>query len=315
MSILVLASYVHAHCLNVERLPISGESLQATGLLEEHGGKGLNVGVAAHRLDAKVALLLPIGKDSVADKVTEFLKAEGLDSHWLLQTGPQSGFGVGFIDPNGDNFLAVYPGANALLTEQHVENTLTTLPHLNLIYAQFEIPDAPIVAAFKTGRQRGGVRTMLNPSPWRQPDPELLNLTDILVINETEAALLFGLRDSKLPVAQWLKGLSGWAESIAWSGELLVVTLGEQGCVALTDNQVLHQAAWQISALDATGAGDAFSAGLAAAILQKLSVSDALLSASACGAWVTARHGVLHSLPTLAEIDRFMKTNPIPKAR
>ncbi|AMK75328.1 MULTISPECIES: ribokinase [Methylomonas] len=313
MPILVLASYVHAHCLNVERLPTSGESLQANGLLEEHGGKGLNVGVAAHRLGAEVALLLPLGHDVVADEVSELLEHEGLDSRWFLKTGPQSGFGVGFIGPNGENFLAVYPGANALLNKEHVEIALAALPDLNLIYAQFEIPEVPIRAAFEIARQRG-IRTMLNPSPWRQPDSDLLKLTDILVLNETEAALLFGLSTNEISLEQCLHSLPNWAEQIAWPGELLLVTQGEEGCVALTKDKVIHQPAWPVAAFDATGAGDAFSAGLATALLNNLSLVNALSRACACGAWVAAHQGVLKCLPTQIEIDSFIETKPKPTA-
>ncbi|WP_446810459.1 PfkB family carbohydrate kinase [Methylomonas sp. 2BW1-5-20] len=312
MPILVLASYIRAHCLNVERLPVSGESLQAGGLITEHGGKGLNVGVAAHRLGADVAMLLPLGED--ADEAIELLLNEGLDNRLTLKLGPQSGFGVGFIGPDGENFLAVYPGANALLNSEHVEKSLAALPRLELIYAQFEIPESPVRTAFDIARRRGGIRTMLNPSPWHRPDPELLALTDILVVNETEAALLFGVSDSEIRRDQCLNGLSVWARQIAWSGELLVVTLGEHGCVALTGDTILHQPAWPVAAADATGAGDAFSAGLASALLQQLSVPEALRKACACGAWVAAHHGVLRSLPTQIEIDRFIETNPIPKA-
>ncbi|MBD9357243.1 ribokinase [Methylomonas albis] len=313
MSILVLASYVHAHCLHVQRLPCSGESVQATGILEEHGGKGLNVGLAAHKQGAKVAMLLPLGMDAVADSVITLLRNEGLDDRWLLRTGPQSGFGVGFIGPNGENFLAVYPGANALLNKEHVEQALAALPDLNLIYAQFEIPEAPIRRAFEIARQRG-IRTMLNPSPWHQPDHGLLKLTDILVVNETEAAALLGRNDNKISVEHWLNSLSTWSEHIAWSGELLVVTLGEAGCVALTKSLVLHQPAWPVATLDATGAGDAFSAGLATALLNNLSLTEALRLACASGAWVAKHHGVLGCLPTQAEIDHFMKTSPTPKS-
>ncbi|OAI09482.1 hypothetical protein A1353_04010 [Methylomonas methanica] len=311
MPILVLASYVHAHCLHVEHLPYSGESVQATGMIEEHGGKGLNVGLAAHKQGAEVAMLLPLGMDAVADSVITLLKNEGLDDRWLLRTGPQSGFGVGFIGPNGENFLAVYPGANALLNKEHVEQTLAALPDLNLIYAQFEIPEAPIRRAFEIARQRG-IRTMLNPSPWRQPDPGLLTLSDILVVNETEAASLFGLSHKEISLERWLHNLSNWAEQIAWSGELLVVTLGEAGCLALTKDEILHQPAWPVAALDATGAGDAFSAGLAAALLNNLSLTEALSRACACGAWVAKHHGVLGCLPSQAEIDSFIDTNPRP---
>ncbi|OAI14893.1 MULTISPECIES: ribokinase [Methylomonas] len=311
MSILVLGSYVQAHCLNVEHLPAPGESLAAESLLSEHGGKGFNVGVGLHRLGAEVSLLLPLGRDAAADSASRCLMAEGMNVDWLLRIGDQSGFGVGFIGPSGENFLAVYPGANALLDAGHVRQAIVALPGLALMYAQFEIQDAPIRAGFEIARQRG-MATMLNPSPWRALDPEILALTDILVLNQTEAAHLFNLNNDGIEPAQCLLELATRAKRIGWSGKLLIVTLGDQGCVALSDGRVCRQAAWPIVAADTTGAGDAFNAGLAIGWLETHRAEDALLKASACGAWVAARPGVLKSLPTGAQIERFIATNPIP---
>lgn len=314
MSILVLGSYVQAHCLSVAHLPAPGESLTAEGLLSEHGGKGFNVGVGLHRLGAEVSLLLPLGRDAAADAAKHCLTAEGMSSDWFLPLGDRSGFGVGFIGPGGENFLAVYPGANALLNAGHVGQAMAALPALSLVYAQFEIPDPPIRAAFEIARRRGGVKTLLNPSPWRTPDHQILALTDMLVLNETEAANLFNLNTDRIEPAHCLAHLATWATQIGWSGELLIVTLGDRGCVALSAAGVFHQAAWPVLALDTTGAGDAFSAGLAKSWLDTDCVEEALRKASACGAWVAARNGVLRSLPTGSEIDRFIATNPIPKS-
>ncbi|MDD5114453.1 MAG: carbohydrate kinase family protein, partial [Methylobacter sp.] len=100
----------------------------------------------------------------------------------------------------------------------------------------------------------------------------------------------------------------------SWQGELLVVTLGEQGCVALIADVVIHQPAWPIIAIDATGAGDAFSAGLASAFLQRLDLDEALRLACACGAWVAGKQGVLQALPTRAEISEFMQAQVGPPA-
>ncbi len=313
MSILVLASYVHAHCLQVDRLPMRGESLHSDKLWSEHGGKGLNVALGVHRLGVKVDALLPLGADGAAVSVRRLLQDEKLDSRWALQIGAQSGYGVGFVAPNGENFLAVYPGANALLTAEHVEPALAELTRADWVYAQFEIPDAPILAAFRKARERAS-RTLLNPSPWRLPDPELLALTDILLVNETEAALLFGQAKSPdLTPNQWLNSLPGWARQCGWRGELLIVTLGGLGCVALTPETVIYQPAWRINRIDGTGAGDAFSAGLVAAFMRGLTASEALKLACACGAWVAAKQGILQHLPTWTEVSSFMQSQTIPK--
>lgn len=312
MRIFVLGSYVNANCLSVNNLPVAGESLSAQALWIEHGGKGLNLAVGIHRLGINVELLLAVGRDNAADGLLEFLKTEGVDTRWVIRTSEQSGFGVGFIASGGENFLAVYPGANALLNASHVAQSAAAIAAADLVCAQFEISEAPILAAFSHARKLG-IRTLLNPSPWHLPAEELLALTDILVVNETEAALLLGLSaGGKFSPDYWLSGLPVWTEHCAWQGELLIVTLGRQGCVALKHGKVLYQPAWKIASTDETGAGDAFTAGLAMALVSGDSLPTALKSANACGAWVAAHRGVLQALPTLSEITRFIKTKHIP---
>ncbi|WML89469.1 ribokinase [Thiothrix lacustris] len=303
MKVLVLGSYVSANCLCVERLPLAGESLAAQALWVEHGGKGLNLAVGLHRLGLDVEVLLAIGNDAAGDALLDFLRAEGLDTRWVIKAGERSGLGIGLIAADGSNVIVVYPGANALLDKTHVQTALGTLESTQLVCAQFEIPDAPILEAFRHARSCG-INTLLNPSPWRVPSPSLLNLTDILVVNETEAAALFYLETSRTPsVEQWLVILP----TLEWQGELLVVTLAERGCVALQSGQpATHQPAWVIAPTDPTGTGDAFTAGLAQAWVSGLALVDALQFANACGAIVAARQAVLPALPTTHQVDTFM---------
>lgn len=303
MSIFILGSYVYANCLTVQRLPLTGESIAATGLLVEHGGKGLNLAAAIHRLGVDVEVLIGIGADTAADSLKQWMQEQGLNTRWLIRTGIRSGYGVGFIAADGSNFLAVYPGANALLTSAHVNDAYPALASASLVCAQFEIADEPILAAFRHA-SRLNIPTLLNPSPWRELNRELLTLTDILVVNETEAALLFALPGNQINSPEyWLSFLQGYQ----WAGELLVITLAAQGCVAWYQGVSLYQPAWIVDTVDATGAGDAFSAGLAVALGQGKPVQEALKVACACGAWVAARRGVLQALPDAAQISGFMQ--------
>jgi ribokinase len=310
MSVLVLGSYVQATCLRVGRLPRPGESLAASALEMEHGGKGLNLAIAMHRLGLSVDLALAVGTDAAGEALSRLLCEEGLDSRHVVRLGDRSGFGVGFIAPDGGNFLAVYPGANALLRAAHLTEALEALSERDWVCAQFEIDDEPILASFRYARGRKA-RTLLNPSPWRTPGPDLLEVTDILVVNESEAALLLGQAPGAAPTReQWMRHLPEWAAQSGWRGELMVATLGAQGCVALPRSEPpLYQPARTIAPVDGTGAGDAFSAGLVAGLASGLPLADALERANACGAWVAARMGVLHALPSAAQVDDFMRAN------
>lgn len=303
VDVFVLGSYVNANSLVVKQLPKAGESLQAESLWTEHGGKGLNLAIGMQRLGLWTYPLIAVGNDTPGDALIALLRSEGLDTQGVVRTSIPSGFGVGLVTADGDNIIVVYPGANAQLNIGHVQTASNALQDCRLVCAQFEIPDAPILEAFRQARQRG-IKTLLNPSPWREPETVLLALTDILVLNETEAAACFGITDvDTMSLVQWLRLLP----LLAWEGELLVVTLAERGCVALQRGQVaIHEPAWTITPVDPTGAGDAFTAGLAYALLNDYPLVKALRFANACGAMVASRQGVLSALPFVAQVNTFI---------
>jgi Sugar kinases, ribokinase family len=303
MGVFVLGSYVNANSMTVKQLPKAGQSIQAENLWTEHGGKGLNLAIGIHRLGLPTHTLLAVGHDAAGNSLLDLLQAEGMDTQGIIRSAAPSGFGVGLIAADGNNIIAVYPGANAQLDTNHVQAASRILHACQLVCAQFEIPDAPIREAFQQARQHG-IRTLLNPSPWRIPDPTVLALTDILVLNETEVAACFGIADAPaLSIAQWLRLLP----TLAWQGELLVVTLAERGCIALQRGQTAsHELAWTITAIDPTGAGDAFTSGLIYALLHHYPLETALRFANACGAMVAAQPGVLPALPRFTAVQTFM---------
>jgi ribokinase len=307
MRAFVLGNYMNAHFLYVDRLPVVGESLAATHHFQEHGGKGLNLGVGLRRLGVAVNLLMAVGQDAAGAAVTRRLADEGMNTEWILTLGPTSGYGVGFIAPDGRNFLAAHLGANALLTPDHVDQAHDVLAVADWVLAQFEVPDAVILHAFRWAR-RLGKRTYLNPSPWRPLGAELPVLTDVMVVNTTEAALMFGQPALEaLNRDDWMERLPHLARQIGWIGRLLVVTLAGAGCVALDKmGRVVSQPAYRIQQIDATGAGDAFGCGLVWSLLRGLPLTESLRVGNACGALIAAREGILDGLPRRAEVEAFM---------
>jgi ribokinase len=307
MRAFVIGNYMSAHFMGVERLPADGESLQASAHFAEHGGKGLNLGVGLHRLGVSIDLLMAVGEDAAGTAVRNWLAEEGIDTGLVLRLGPDSGFGVGFIAPDGRNFLVAHPGANARLTPHYLDGTLGALAAADWVLASFESPDALILHAFRHAR-RLGRRTYLNPSPWRPLPGELAALTDLVVVNAPEAALLFSQPGADAwGREEWAERLPALANRIAWTGALLVVTLAEAGSVALhPDGRCVARPAYAIAQVDATGAGDAFGSGLVWSLLRGEALDEALGVANACGALVAARRGILEGLPRPADLAAFM---------
>ncbi|MBI5333601.1 MAG: hypothetical protein HZB72_03270 [Burkholderiales bacterium] len=309
MHLFVAANYLTVYCSRVARQPAPGEILLADGLGVEAGGKGLNVAIGARRLGARVEALFGIGRDAAGDALLSLLAAEGIAATHVHRLGERSGHGFGFIAADGSNMGAVFAGANLLLTARHAQQAADAIAGADWVYGVFEAALPAVQACFALARQ-ARVPTLLNPSPWQAIPPALLALTDVLLVNEGEAAALLGgvrLDDDLSALDAAVAAL--WA---AWPGQLLVVTRAARGCVAYRPGRPrIVVPAFTVEAVDTLGAGDAFASGLLCA-LPGLQADDAALAAAlrracACGAIVASRPGVLGALPGAAEVDGFMR--------
>jgi ribokinase len=308
--VFVLGNHVQACCWHVSRLPQAGETFQAHGLTVEPGGKGLNVAIGLHRLGLDVFALMACGQDAAGNALIELLQSEGIDPSSVIRFPGTSGWGAGFIGANGQNAIAVYPGANLLLQAQHVEPLAPRIATADLVYGQFETSLSALTQAFELAHQYG-VFTVLNPSPWQPPPKSLYETTNMLLVNETEAAALL-----KLPSSS---GFSNWDEAkvslqagvaqlwLEWPAlQYLVVTLGSLGASVWPrpsghNAQVLYAPACPIHALDSVGAGDAFACGFLFQWLTSHQLERSLQAGQSLGAHMAATVGVLAGLPRASE--------------
>ena len=300
MHVFVVGSFVVACSVKVARLPRAGESLKASAFVAEPGGKGFNLALALHRLGAEVDGAFAIGSDPFAAVARDAFGASGLSADMLVAHEGSTGAGIGFIDEAGENCLAVSLGANGRLAAEDVAGAARLGPG-DLCLATFESPDGAIREAFQRAR-RGGAATLLNPSPTRPIAPDLLGLCDILVVNEVEARDLGTVRPDGTLAGHPPDGPS-----------TIVVTLGPQGSIAYRRGEPCwRQPAFRVAVVDTIGAGDGFTAGLAAGLMQGRTLPDAMRMASACGALTSARLGTSESFPTAPELDGFLALRPMP---
>jgi len=294
--VFVLGSFVAACSAKVERFPLPGESLAARTFTLEAGGKGFNLMVGARRLGVAVDGLLAVGDDFFSGLAIPALEREGLAASMLRRHAGQTGSGIGFAAPDGENCLAVYAGANLLLSADDARGCAASIRGAAMVLAQFEIADEPILEAFRIARE-AGVPTLLNPSPFRAPSEELLSSATILVMNKVEAEAMAGVRG--------LSDVADLASSaralLALGPELVVTTLGADGAAAWSRGETLRQPAFPARSIDTLGAGDAFTAGLAVLLARGRPLAEALRFAAACGALATEKLGVLAALPTARE--------------
>lgn len=259
------------------RLPAPGETVLGGDFARHPGGKGANQALAARRLGADAALLACTGTDDHAPAALALLRAEGVDLNGCaaLADAP-TGVALIAVDGAGENQIIVAPGANARMTPDRLPQRIE-----GALLAQLEIPAETVAEA---ARRTSGL-VALNLAPALEVEPELLARAGLLIVNEGEAQA-YG------------------RERLFAAGGLTAVTLGAKGAILFRDGvEIARAAPPKVTAVDATGAGDAFAAALTVALLEGREPPRALAFACAAGALAAAKHGAQPALPRRAEVD------------
>jgi ribokinase len=299
--ITVVGSYAAGLTMKVKRLPTTGETLLGTGYRMDYGGKGSNQAVGAARLGAKVNFVAMIGKDAFGEMALGLYRDEGIDLSYVRQTA-DAPTGVGFIMVEGasaNNCIVIDPGANELLSADEVFGCATAFQSTAVVLTQLEIPVAAAEAALRLGRSVGAI-TILNPAPVRPLSPSVFELIDVLTPNQAEAKLLTGRSPQAVIEPEQLA-----RELIRQGVKQVVMTLGEKGALIVTSSSSTHVPAVQVSAVDSTGAGDAFNAGLATGLASGSSLEHGVQFAVVAGGLAVTKEGVIPSLARGDEVRHF----------
>lgn len=300
--IFVVGSYATGLTMRVERLPSPGETLLGKGYRVDFGGKGSNQAVACARLGSRVSFIAKIGLDNFGDMALRLHRKEKVDIGSVIQV-PDKPTGVGFIivDARGNNCITVDPAANDLLTAEEVSQCLKALTSETIVLTQLEIPPEAAAAAMAQGREKGAL-TILNPAPARPLPDSVLQFVDVLTPNQNEAKVLTGRSPDAVIEPEALA-----RELISRGIQRVVMTLGEKGALVMTAHSSSYIPAITVPALDTTGAGDAFNAGLAVALSRGANFEDAARFAVVTGGLAVTRDGVVPSLPTRNEVLQYYR--------
>jgi ribokinase len=292
----VAGSCIADFSLRVPRLPRLGETVLASGLTRSLGGKGANQATALRRLGGEVALLAAIGRDEAGDAFLAHFEAEGIDAGCIFRHGSApTGIAFPMVLPDGSNAIVAALSASFELPAAAVAAARGRIAAAAALLLQLEIP-APAAASAMALARAAGVPVFLNPAPAVEEAARLAGGADVLIPNQLEAEALSGMAaaspDEALRAAARLRGLGP---------PVVVVTLGELGAVVSAPGLEHFAPAYPIAALDSTGAGDAFCAGLVDARTRGAGWPEALDFACACGALACRAAGAIPCLPTADE--------------
>jgi ribokinase len=262
--------------------------------LRAAGGKGANQAVAAARLGAQVSMVGKVGRDSFGRFLRQSLRAAGVETGRVRGSAEPTGVALIFVDRAGENTIAVASGANQALRVGDLPANLLT--RADGLVTGVEVP-LEVVSAGLGAARAAGLPSVLNAATIEPLPASLLAGADVLVVNEHELAALLGLET--LPAGAEVEAA---ARLRARPEQLVIVTLGERGALALADQDVVSQPSSRVEVVDTTAAGDAFVGGFAVAWLGGAPLPEALRFGCAAGALATTRAGAQPALPTRAEV-------------
>lgn len=286
--------------IGLDRMPDSGETVFGDALEQHAGGKGLNQAVAAARLGAPVAMVGSVGTDSAGGWLRGVVNEEGISDAGVTTSPGPSGTAIIEVDASGANRIVVIPGANALVTAEQVTAAIDALEDVGVVLTQGEIPMAAVAAALRAGRGKGAI-TILNTAPALDYPDGMLADVDYLIPNEHEAAHLTGMDTSTAVDA------TEAARTLVDRGaQCVIITRGARGSVWATVSATGSCGAFPIVPVDTVAAGDAFCGGLASALAEGHSLSEALRWGSATGALAATQPGAVPSLPYREAVDELV---------
>lgn len=300
--ILVVSSANVDLVLKTDAFPRAGETvISDRGYSYLPGGKGANSARAVAALGADSVFVCRLGDDRYAKNLLSLYQSEGIDTRFItLDRDSDTGMAAVISSADGESRIIVYPGANGTLSSDNVEDAFTSYPDGALVH--LEIPDEAILAAGRFAAENGA-KLIIDAGP-AKPDFPFYRMgeIDIFSPNETECEAYTGIRPRD--------GESALRACVAlgrmMSVKNIVIKMGERGAFAYDGKYSRIVPAYRINTVDATGAGDVFTAALAVKYAEGEDFYKSVKYACAAGALCAAHMGVY--MPTDSEIRELMES-------
>ena len=315
--ILVIGSLVMDQIVVVKEVPQEGQRVFAKAFVKAPGGKGANQAVQAAKLGAEVTIIGKVGHDANGKELVRACRREGIDTSKILydKTGMQSGCAVILLEAapgkKNKNRVMVISGSNMTIRPKEIAFLKEEIAQYDMVLLQNEIPMEINEIAAKYAYDKG-VPVMMKPAPViRRLSKDFIKHLTYIAPNEQEIRAMTGVRINRsrsifnleeAKVASAIMRGRGYAN--------ILTTLGESGALLdAPDRKVYKKAAPNVKVVDPTAAGDSFVAAFCTRICMGDSRGKALTFANYAAALTLSKLGVMSSLPTTAEVEKYMEAN------
>lgn len=277
--------------MTVDRHPGPDEKCFASSLTTCGGGPAANAAVTVARLGGKSACIGYLGEDLYGDQHVREFAAEGVDIRWIVRHAQPTPLSVILVKPNGDRTVVNHKAQTPWLVPKGLD--LTSCHPRTMLFDGHQ----PLVALdlAETARRRK-IPIILDAGSVHEGTLKLLPFADYLVASVRFAQDFTGGMNMRAAL-----------EALSKRYPCVVITLGESGLVWKNGADEGEMTAFQVDAVDTTGAGDTFHGAFALAIAQGQEFAVALRYASAAAAICCTRLGARPGIPTQKELEEFFK--------
>ena len=285
--------------------PVSASGYRAESCSLNVGGEAVNEAITISKLGMRAGILCALGVDGAGDLVEKQLQRYGVDLSLVVKpNGHSTPVTTMFVrDDGGRQSITNKAHTSNFHPEKYTSNFIDTRALIlgSLFRAPFDDPQI-VFNVIKSARDSG----VLILADTKLPNFRFLSLEDIkdslalidyITPNEDEARYFTG---KELPAEMADVFLKYGVKNV-------IIKMGGKGCMLKNKEETMIIPAFDINAVDATGAGDNFVAGFVTEMLRGKSVRESLLFANACGAICTTAVGANTALKSREQVLSFLE--------
>ena len=298
MKILSFGSLNIDYVYSVPHFVKKGETLSAKELNVYTGGKGLNQSIALARAGGETYQAGAIGTDGMF--LLEQLKEAGVKTDLVkILDDVRTGNAIIQNDDEGDNCIVLFGGANQAITKEQVDEVFKDFTNEDYLLIQNEINELSYIVE---KAKEEGMKIILNPSPMNEKIMKLpLDQIDYFILNEIEAMQILEMDKPEEIDGKYIASLL----HERFKDATIVLTLGSEGSVCISDDEYVEQSIYKVKAIDTTAAGDTYTGYFIAGILNGKTIKESMDIASKASAIAVTRQGAAPSIPVLEAVEEY----------
>jgi sugar/nucleoside kinase (ribokinase family) len=291
----------------IDQLPPRGRLGLVENMTLHVGGCAANTGIDLARLGVATAVLGKVGQDGLGDFVARTLEVEGIDTRGVVRdTEVNTSSTMVLVDGEGERTFLHYLGGNAAYTAEdvswHVLRDCRIL-HVAGALVMPALDGAPMAEVLKKARAAGMI-TSLDvvwdaTGRWMETLGPSLEHLDFFMPSLSEAQEITGRKDPKEVVAVLRDAGVG----------TVALKLGELGCYIAGEAGEVEAPSFRVHAVDGTGSGDAFDAGILCGILRGWDLERMARFGNAVGALCVTDIGATAGVRSMEQAEDFLRAH------